>query len=59
MTSNNDNRTDAPMALKVGDVIGDLELPRRGGKMLRRQIELADGSCLVVPISRRHKASEA
>jgi hypothetical protein len=40
--------------ITVAKIIGELEIPPLGGKMLREQITLPDGSYLVVRISRRH-----
>jgi hypothetical protein len=40
------------------NVLGDLLIPELGAKMIRRTIELDNGSVLVVKISRRHKKGE-
>ena len=45
--------------ITLADVVGDLEIPPRGGKMLRTIVELADGSHLVIRVSRRHGRPKA
>jgi hypothetical protein len=43
---------------RLADVIGDLEIPPRGGKMLRTMVQLED-SHLVIRVSRRHGKPKA
>jgi hypothetical protein len=47
-----------PLRTTIANVLGDLLIPELGAKMIRRTIELDDGSVLVVKISRRHKKVE-
>ena len=47
-----------PLRTTVADVLGDTLVPELGAGMLRRTIELADHSTLVIRISRRHDERE-